>query len=67
MHTLHGEKKIEEALRIFGLDESGSAADLIEHVLGSTIAPFEIELEEEEQKSLMSCNLRCTFYGGGVW
>ena len=53
MHTLHGEKKIEEALRIFGLDETGSAADLIEHVLGSTIAPFEIELEEEEQKSVV--------------
>ena len=53
LHTLHGEKKIEEALRIFGLDESGSAADLIEHVLGSTIAPFEIELEEEEQKSVV--------------
>ena len=53
LHTLHGEKKIEEALRIFGLDESGSAADLIEHVLGLTIAPFEIELEEEEQKSVV--------------
>ena len=53
LHTLHGEKKIQEALKIFGLDESGSAADLIEHVLGLTIAPFEIELEEEEQKSVV--------------